>query len=177
MPSEDRSGRLSRENEIGFQGAGSCQPILIERVMSTKVLTVDFETPLREVIKQVRLNRVSCVIVFVEDAPVGIISERRLVAVFDDFLNGRATEEQAAVDMMSAPLVTVPHSATVHESLLVAEEASVRHLVVLDKNHGLAGVITQTNLLHALTWDLEIARQQHKVDVDELINLVRSGQS
>jgi signal-transduction protein with cAMP-binding, CBS, and nucleotidyltransferase domain len=62
---------------------------------------------------------------------------------------------------MTAPLISVQHTATVHETLCSMEERQIRHVGVLSERK-LVGVITQTELMHALTWDLEIERAQQK---------------
>ena len=72
-----------------------------------------------------------------------------------------------------APLVCVQHSATIYETLRKIEANKIRHIAVLDSAGKLVGVITQTELPHALTPDLEIERAHAKL---QLVNLVQRSQ-
>jgi predicted transcriptional regulator len=56
----------------------NCPNILIEQVMCEKFVAVDALPPLPETVRKLRDEGSSCVIVTVEDRPVGLISERDL---------------------------------------------------------------------------------------------------
>ncbi len=152
----------------------TCDPsVLIEQVMCEKFLAVDIMTPLRETVRRMRTENFSCCIVTAEENPVGIISERDLAQVLHDIFEARHDGDKLAGDVMTAPLVCVQHSATIHETLCKVEANKIRHIAVLGSKRELVGVITQTELLHALTWDLELERAQQKL---ELVNLVQRSQ-
>lgn len=147
--------------------------VLIEHVMCEKFFAVDILAPLSDAVRLMRNENTSCVIVTAEETPVGIITERDLTRVLHEMFEGRHDGKKLASDVMTAPLITVQHSATVHETLCSIEANKIRHIAVLGANGEIAGIITQTELLHALTWHLELERAQQKLD---LINLVQRSQ-
>lgn len=147
--------------------------VLIEHVMCEKFVTVDILAPLSDAVRLMRSENISCAIVTAEESPVGIISEGDLARVLHEMLEGRHDGKKLASDVMTAPLITVQHSATVHETLCSVEANKIRRIAVLGSKGEIAGIITQTELLHALTWDLELERAQQKID---LINLVQRSQ-
>ncbi len=50
-------------------------------------------------------------------------------------------------DLMSRPVVTVLNDSTVGEALEILREKDIRHLPVVDLNHSLVGIVTESDLL------------------------------
>ncbi|WP_353259312.1 CBS domain-containing protein [Prochlorothrix hollandica] len=79
--------------------------------------------------------------------PLGIITERDIVQFMAMELDLRDIPAQA---VMSSPLIPVYGEMTLWDVKTLMERHHIRRLVVLGENQGLVGIITQTDLMHAL---------------------------
>ncbi len=122
----------------------------VESFMTQKVVSVKADCPLEEVLKKLYAYGVSCVLVCEEDTPVGIISERDIVGIALNLASGKGETRQTAGELMTSPLVTIGVDAPIGEALEIATEQRIRHLPVVDARGALVGLVTQSNLLHAL---------------------------
>jgi len=122
--------------------------IAVSDLMTRKVSYVEPETKVRNAIKQMETEKISCLVVTEGDWPVGILTERDIVNSCSRWSgSGGATIKVA--DIMSAPLVTLTDSASLHDVLDLTEQKSIRHIPVLTQNGSLAGIITQTDIVKA----------------------------
>ena len=119
----------------------------VEDHMTSKVVRVEPESPVLEVVTRLRAYRISCVVVCEEGIPVGIITERDVVGVAFLLLTGNLDPEQRAVDLMASQVLTVRTSDPIEHAVAVASEARVRHLPVVDDAGLCVGLLTQTDLL------------------------------
>ena len=117
--------------------------------MSRKVVSVESDCPIVEVLNKLRAFRISCLVVCDDDIPVGIISERDIVGVAYNCLAGSGEEREHASDLMSPSITTVNVNDSFDDTVVVAEEQRIRHLPVVDEDGRLVGLLTQTDLLRA----------------------------
>jgi CBS domain-containing protein len=93
----------------------------------------------------------SVVVVDAQGAAIGIVTDRdlrtKLVA------RGGDARTTTAASLMSAPLVTVRPDAFVFEAMLEMTRREIRHLVVVDGDGRLAGVVSATDVLASQTTD------------------------
>ncbi len=122
----------------------------VESIMTPKVVSVKADCPLEEILKKLYAYGVSCLIVCEEDTPVGIISERDIVGIALNLSSGKGETRRRADELMTSPLVTIEVDAPIAEALEIATERRIRHLPVVDAEGALVGLVTQSNLLHAL---------------------------
>ena len=122
----------------------------VESIMTPKVVSVEAGCPLEEILKKLYAYGVSCVLVCEEDTPVGIISERDIVGIALNLSSGKGETRQTAYQLMTSPLVTIGVDAPIDEALEIVTEQRIRHLPVVDARGSLVGLVTQSNLLHAL---------------------------
>ena len=132
--------------------------VTIDRVMTSDVECVEASQPLAQVVERLCDERISCIVVCEKQEPIGIITERDLVVVLHEVLRGESPPETAGA-LMSSPVVTIQESATVHETMLLFEERGVRRLVVVDGAGAFSGLVTQSDMLRAHAWDLDVAQQ------------------
>ena len=132
--------------------------MLVDDVMTRKVVSVDREDPLTEVLNKLRAYRISCVIVCEEDLPLGLISERDIVGVAFNYVSGKGEDRLQAGQLMSPSLTTVRIGDSLDRAIEVVEEERIRHLPVVDDDGRLVGLVTQTDLLRASLAALEEAR-------------------
>ena len=121
----------------------------LENLMTRKVVSVEPDTAIREVINHLHAYRISCVVVCKDDLPIGIITERDVVGLAFNMLSASGESREQAGELMSPSVTTIPESADLHQALAVAEENRIRHLPVVDDTGALVGLLTQTDLLRA----------------------------
>jgi len=127
---------------------------LVREVMTQDVLTTELTDSLLSIAQRIASHRVSSVVVVKRDRPedlpipIGIITERDLVqfqALALDF------ERYHAEQVMSSPVMTVPEA----EPLVTVQHLMARYLVrqilVTGAVGELRGIVTQSNVLQALS--------------------------
>ena len=132
--------------------------MIVESVMSRKVVWVELDCPLADVLNKLRAYRISCVVVCEEGVPVGVISEHDIVGVAFNYVSGKGEERSVASELMSTSLTTVSEGASVDDAIATAEQHRIRHIPVVDAGGGLVGLVTQTDLLRASLQQLEELR-------------------
>ena len=125
------------------------QEITIRNLMTTKVVTAHTSTPLSDVVRIMKENRISCVIITESERPVGIITEQDIVRLVGDLVNNPAAFTQSVGKVMSKPLVTVDANTNFFEALVIARSKKIQHLAVDDAQEKLIGLVTQTDLVAA----------------------------
>lgn len=138
----------------------------IDSIMTRKVVSVAPATPITEVVGQMRTQRASCIVVCVEGAPVGVISERDVVAIAASPLSTAQTGLSAG-DFMTSPVATVPASDSVETAVALAEKARVRHLPVVNDDGELVGLVTQTDLVRAYSAHMETLVAERTAQLSE----------
>ncbi|MCC3429198.1 MAG: CBS domain-containing protein [Microcoleus sp. PH2017_04_SCI_O_A] len=157
LPVTDNSGNL-----LGAITGESIRQILkpgdllqmrrAEEIMTAEVRIASTNTSVLEVAKQMATERKSCIVICNEcdnknQKPVGIITERDIVKFQATGLDFAGTRAAAA---MSFPLMPLQAKATLWEAHQFMQDHHIRRLVVVDEGGYLAGIVTQSSLLHAL---------------------------
>ena len=121
----------------------------VESLMTRKVIRVEPDCPVPDVLKKLHAYRISCVVVCEGDAPIGMISERDIVGRAYKLTSGREGIPQSARNLMSSSLITACVSDSLEDAIALFEKHHIRHLPVVEADGSLAGLITQTDLLRA----------------------------
>lgn len=112
-----------------------------------RLLTVDPESTLAEVARQMRVEDSDSVAVMSQGRLVGIITERDLVQAIADGVDA----QQAKADIvMSADPATVEQDEDVSIVALKMIRLGIRHLPVVNKDGKPVGVVSARNLVAAL---------------------------
>jgi CBS domain-containing protein len=136
---------------------------LVRDVMTTKVVTAEPSTPFKEIARLLAEHRISAVPVVDADRRVlGIVTEADLL-LKQEHPDPRATvlliwtrrrrQERAkagaavAGELMTAPAVTVPPTATITEAARHMHTARVKRLPVVDETGQLLGIVSRADLL------------------------------
>ena len=125
--------------------------------MSSPVEAVGPDTPLEDAARRMFEKQISCVVVFENNVPVGILTERditRTVAEKPVF-----KKDIKVSDIMTTGLVTLNVDAACSDALTMLKQQKIRRCVIVDANKELCGVITQTDLLRAHARDIELQKQ------------------
>jgi diguanylate cyclase (GGDEF)-like protein len=125
------------------------QEIVIETLMSTEVQCAAPSTPMTEIVRRMRLDGHSCVLITESHKPIGIITERDVVKHFSDLIEKRGNDSAPAVELMSRPPVTIEAKTTLFEALVIARTRGIRHLPVVDSAGTVVGLVTETDLVAA----------------------------
>ena len=125
-------------------------PTTLKTLMSAKVISVDPDCSISDVVGKLHAYRISCVVVCQDEVPMGVITERDVVGFAFTLLSGREESRERAVDLMSSSVTTLSIDASLDEALELANSERIRHLPVVDADQRLVGLVTQTDLLRAL---------------------------
>jgi CBS domain-containing protein len=147
----------------------------VEQLMTTDVLTVSPETPLRDVARILTQNRISGLPVCADDGTIlGVVSEADIVRkeqgppetrhhLFQRTVatrhSGREVASRTAGDVMTAPPVVVAATAPASQAAKLMVERSVNRLPVVTDGT-LVGIVTRADLVRAFNRpDRELARE------------------
>lgn len=124
----------------------------VGEVMTTGVVCAPETVAMKEVVQLMAQHHVSCVVLAqtVNEAriyPLGIITERDILQFQ---VMGLDLCQIQAREMMSTPLLPIRTQDTLWHAHQLMQQHCIRRLVVMDKGGWLAGLVTQTSILHAL---------------------------
>jgi len=115
----------------------------VSAIMATNLIRVRQQDSLRLVIDLMHRHRISCVVVAEEWRPVGIITERDIVKYSDQ---GLQPDNIKVSTVMSSPVRTMSDSSYIPEVNKIMHEERLRHMVVVDHQGRLSGLISQSDL-------------------------------
>jgi len=118
----------------------------IKELMTAKVACIRPGDSVQDVVARMREHDYSCLVVTQDNIPVGIVTERDVVRVFNEQSRYGDLRQQRAEEVMSAPPVVLNETATLDDALALTEARRIRHLPIVDDNSQLTGIVTQTHL-------------------------------
>lgn len=121
--------------------------IAIRDILTEHVMTIEPGSSAEDAIALMRRRRISCVIVAEKRKPVGIFTERNLVACADSGIDFSSTSIDS---IMSSPVITAQSSITVYEAFDIFATQKIRHLVIVNTKGHTAGVLTLSDLISHL---------------------------
>ena len=119
----------------------------LRQILNTAVHTVAPETSLGEVLRQMSEHRISCVVVLEYGKPVGIFTEHDSV---DLMARGERHAELPIRAFMRLPTLATRLSMDHHRAYQLMAARNVRHLVAVDEQGLLVGLVTEGDLLHSI---------------------------
>jgi CBS domain-containing protein len=122
----------------------------VRQVMTAPLVTVDGDRPLGDVAGQFGRDGVGSLVVRTESGD-GIVTEGDVVAAVAEGIDPSITPVR---DVMSAPLVTVPASATLRQVTERMDSHRVKHLPVVEDDE-VVGIVTSTDVVAALAPNLD----------------------
>jgi len=115
----------------------------VESIMSKSLTRVRPDDSLRLVIDLMHSHKISCIVVAEQWKPAGIITERDIVKYYDQEIDLEAIQART---VMTSPVYTLPESTYIPEANIVMHEERIRHMVIVDQQGRLSGLISQTDL-------------------------------
>ena len=136
--------------------------MLVKDVMSSPVVTTDEEECANTVAKLMLENKVGCIVVTSkEEKPLGIVTERDLVARV--LAKNVPPEKTAAKAFMSSPLVTIEPDAPIIEAAKRMRKKDIRRLAVIYKNN-LVGIVSSKDILDVMPELIEIIQERTRIE-------------
>jgi CBS domain-containing protein len=134
-----RSGPRDAERQ-----PGPADPV--RAIMSRQLHSVPPEASLREAARELADNEIGAVLVETSGGPVGLVSERDVVAAV---AAGEDPEDRQVADVMTTDLVTARPADPVAAVAALIREAGVRHVPVLDGAR-VVGIVSVRDVLTVL---------------------------
>lgn len=131
------------------------QLVSISSVMIRDVKAVSDTDSLHQACKIMNANKIGSVIVMGSNGkngkvPVGIITERDLIRhIAQDIASIGSNVNK----LMSRPLITIPLNASMKDALMIMISKNIRHIVILDENGALAGIVADKDIYRAIARD------------------------
>ncbi|MHC4365341.1 MAG: CBS domain-containing protein [Planctomycetota bacterium] len=152
-------------------------------VMNMDVITICPDQTITSAAQIMDENKISCLVVVEDTKVVGIITEtdflKRVGLGKNDF------NEVRVADIMSSPVESILPDFSILEASRIAIDKHIKKLPILRRDGQLVGIVTQTDLIRALTsygmwWDVsdimnsDIAGIDHKATVAEAAEIMTS---
>jgi len=115
----------------------------ISTLMSTQVLHVAPEVPVRYALSLMARRSVSCVVVVEEGCPVGMLTERDVVRLIAKGIDMTLVSVR---EVMCPTIVTTPVSTAPYSTIDLMKKKAIRRLLVVDAAGEMTGILTQTDL-------------------------------
>jgi diguanylate cyclase (GGDEF)-like protein/PAS domain S-box-containing protein len=123
-------------------------------------ITMPPETPLKQALDLMHAQHKSCIVVVEDDRPHGIVTERDVVRLYSE----KADWMNAALgDVMIYPVLTIPTDATTHQAAEQMLAHKVRHLVAVDPDGRMTGLVSE----HDLTRLMATGMHEQRAGIEE----------
>lgn len=119
----------------------------IKSVLSSDIISVTPETLLLEAVSMMENNKISCLLVLKEKEPVGIFTERDLVFLAS---KDRGFNNIEIKEVMSKSIISASIDIDIFEAYKLLETNKIRHLIIVDHNGKIAGMVTHTDIINNL---------------------------
>jgi len=121
--------------------------ISLRQILNESVHTLPPETALGEVLRQMSERRISCVVLVVAGKPIGIFTERDSVRLM---ARGERHADAPIRQFMREPVLVSRLSMDQHRAYQIMAASDTRHLVAVDADGSLLGLVTEGDLLHSI---------------------------
>ncbi|MBF0496947.1 MAG: diguanylate cyclase [Deltaproteobacteria bacterium] len=123
----------------------------IRDIYTPKIISVPSGMLVSEAIGIMHANKVSCILVFENEALIGILTERIFIL---NVVNGDVDFARCRVlEMMRSNVLTVKEDTYIYEAFGLLTSKNLRHMVVVDQQNKAIGVVTYSNMLEHLVYE------------------------
>ena len=130
------------------------KPHTVADFMSTRVITSHPEEHVSQIASSMERHNVGSVVIMKNQRIVGILTERDFVRIVEKV--GMLLKEDLAKHFMAKPVITVQEDASVTDAIKLMQANHIRHLIVLDKDLRMVGMLTARDLMQAARQSTEI---------------------
>ncbi|MDY6990601.1 MAG: diguanylate cyclase [Thermodesulfobacteriota bacterium] len=146
--------------------------LFLHDIVAHNNMWVEADATLRHLFLLMQENKKGVVVVLKEGMPIGILTERDVVNLLYKGVN---FDEKAQL-FARKPLIVITGMRTISYALSLMVENNIRRLVVVDRDGGFLGVVTQGEVLDHLEEDFYRSTLKVKHIVDQLRDLVGGAQ-
>lgn len=132
-------------------------------IATRTVSTVAPDAPLDDAIRLFAAKHVSSLVVVEAGRPVGIVTERDLVRL----MCAGMADRRPVREVMSAPVLSVPHDLDFSSAQVMMASCGIRHLVLVDVEGRLNGLVSETDFRRHLGTDLLALIQSLDTVIDQ----------
>jgi CBS domain-containing protein len=122
--------------------------------MNTHVIVSDPEERISQIASSMQHHNVGSVVIMKNQRIVGILTERDFVRIVEKV--GMLLKEDQAKHFMAKPVITVQADASVTDAIKLMQANHIRHLIVLDRDLRMVGMISARDLMKAARESMEI---------------------
>lgn len=119
----------------------------VTAVMNRDVARVEPHTPLRQALELMSARRIGSMLVAADGFAVGILTERDLLGALPTL---QQQLDAPCHHFMHGPVLTIPGDSGYLDAYHHMLEHDIRHLVVLDENNRIAGMISESDIVREL---------------------------
>ena len=123
----------------------------IASVMNSSVFSLPPEACLQDALNLMQSHRDTCIVLVEDQRPVGIITERDIVRLYS---GGSVRTDMPARQFMTSSVLTIQQDYAINEAAEQMLTYKVRHLIVVDHEGQLAGLLSEHDLTQAMTLGL-----------------------
>ena len=121
--------------------------------MNRRVITSDPEDNISQIASTMDRHNVGSVVIMKDQRIVGILTERDFVRIVEKV--GMLLKEDQAKHFMANPVITIQSDAPVTDAIKLMHANHIRHLIVLDKDLRMVGMISARDLMRTVRDPLE----------------------
>ncbi|MBS4099501.1 MAG: CBS domain-containing protein [Sulfuricella sp.] len=137
----------------------------VRGAMTTRLITLAEGATVGEAAALMEKHHIGCIIVEREHRPVGIITERDMVRLYQ---RGREITAAELRGVMSSPVRCVDAESGLQEAVQIMQEGGIRRIVVVDGQGQLSGLLTQHDIVKRLEGEYvdEFIRERRRVETE-----------
>lgn len=134
--------------------------LTVSEFMSTNISSVRADAELPEILDIMKEKAISCLVIIDHQTnaikPLGLITERSILYTLAEQSKLQIDKDNKAIDVAEETLVTIYESDSLYEAMVLCRSQNKKHLVVLNENNTLSGIITYSDLIDANYLQLEM---------------------
>jgi CBS domain-containing protein len=115
--------------------------------MSAPVITSNPEEDISRIASAMQSHKIGSVVLMQDQRIVGILTESDFVKIVEKV--GMLLKEDLAKHFMAKPVITVQSDASIADAIKLMRVNNVRHLIVLDKDLKMVGMLSSRDLMRA----------------------------
>lgn len=121
---------------------------MLRDILTPGIIGVSASSTMGEALQRMRAERISSVVALRRGRPVGILTERGVIAAVAE--HGQDLLRRTVAEVMSSPVESAPEDMPILLAFGRLSEKGIRHLVVVDGKGRAKGMVTQTNMIQSL---------------------------
>jgi len=130
------------------------RPSTVADIMTKTVVISGPEDDISEIASSMQQHEIGSVVIMENHKIVGILTERDFVRIVEKV--GMLLKEDMAKHFMAKPVVTVQSDASITDAINLMRTNHIRHLIVLDKDLKMVGMISSRDIMNSAQETMEI---------------------